>query len=154
MDFAADELAGIADLFGALPRESLERATTEVAFKEGEDLKAGEIEEQIDDALRAYALVSVDLDGETLLAPGPTAFPELPSGATDLPHILDEPRREVPREAIETSVRRRLAGAAAAIDDPGRAAELIDITYDAEAWAGLDLTDVRERLEAIREDPG
>ena len=89
------------------------------------------------------------VDEEALLAPGPTAFPELPSGAEDLPHILDHERRAVPRDSIETTVRRRLAGAAAEMSDRERAAELIDITYDAEAWAGLELEDVRTRLEAI-----
>ena len=154
MDFDVDELAGIVDLFGALPRESLARAVEEVAFREGTELDPETIEGTIDEAVSTYVLVEVDLEDETLLTPGPTAFPELLPGATDLPHILDEPRRTVPREAIETSVRKRLAGAAADIEDADRAATLIDITYDAEAWAGLDLADVRDRLEAIAEDPG
>lgn len=154
MEYTADELAGIVDLFGALEREVLERAVGELAFRAGEEVPDREIQSSIDAALASYALVSVELDGTSLLAPGPTAFPELPEGAEDLPHILDVERREVPREATETAVRKRLAAAAATLDDPDRAAALIDITYDTEAWAGVDLEDVRDRLEAIAADAG
>lgn len=149
MEYSSDELAGIVDLFGALPREGLERAIEELGFRAGSDVSDAAVESAIDEAIYSYALVEVTVEEETLLAPGPTAFPELPSGAEDLPHILDHERREVPRDSIETTVRRRLAGAAAEMEDTERAAELIDITYDAEAWAGLDLEDVRTRLEAI-----
>ena len=154
MELSSDELAGIADLFGALPRPALERAIEEVAFRAGDEVSAATVEAWIDEAESEYALVAVDLDGDSHLAPGPTAFPELPDAANDLPHILDVDRQSVPPEAIETAVRRRLASAAANIEDPDRASALIDVTYDAEAWAGLDLADVRERLAAIGADPG
>jgi len=154
MVLSADEVAGVVDLFGALPRDVLHRAVEELAFREGADVESERIEATIEEGLQSYALLEVELDGETLLAPGPTAFPEMPTGATDLPHILDESSREVPPGAIERSLRMRLAGAAADITDVARAEELIDVTYAAEAWAGLDLTDVRNRLEAIGEDPG
>lgn len=154
MDYSSDELAGIVDLFGALARSSLHRAVSELGFKTGSAVDDDEVESAIDEAIHEYALVAVTLEDETLLAPGPTAFPELPGGADDLPHILDHERREVPREAIETTVRRRLASSAAELEDVERAGELIDITYDAEAWAGLDLEDVRTRLEAIIEEAG
>lgn len=154
MDYSADELAGIADLFGAIERPVLAQAVEELAFKEGVELEEPAIESRIDEAIRFFALVEVDVDGATLLAPGPTAFPELPDGAADLPHILDVERRSIPQDAIETAVRRRLATSAAELEDSDRAAELIDITYDAEAWAGIDLADVRDRLEAIAENPG
>lgn len=154
MEYSADQIAGLVDLFGALPRQSLVQAIEELAFRQGVDLDAATVQDRIDDALSSYTLVEVDLEDETVLAPGPTAFPELPAGAEDLPHILDQDRRQVPREAIESTVRTRLAGSAATLEDADRAAELIDITYDAEAWAGLDLADVRTRLEAIVEDPG
>lgn len=154
MEYTADELAGIVDLFGALEREVLERAVGELAFRAGDEMPEREIQSSIDAAIDAYALVAVELDGESLLAPGPTAFPELPAGADDLPHILDVDRREVPQDATEAAVRKRLAGAAATLEDPSRAATLIDITYDTEAWAGVDLADVRDRLEAIVDESG
>ena len=152
MELSSDELAGLADLFGALPRPALERAISELAFRHGTAVDSAAVEDWIADAVHDYALVQVDLEGETLLAPGPTAFPELPEGAADLPHILEVDRRTVPQEATETAVRKRLAGAAADLEDAERAAALIDITYDAEAWAGLDLGDVRERLAALVEE--
>lgn len=149
MELSSDELAGIADLFGAIPRADLEQAIEEVTFRAGGTVDEETIDDGIAEAVHEYVLVEVDIDGETRLAPGPTAFPELPDGGTDLPHILDVDRVPVPQDAIETAVRSRLAGAAADLEDGERAARLIDITYDAEAWAGLDLGDVRERLEAI-----
>lgn len=154
MELTSDELAGLADLFGALPRPALERAISELAFRQGAEVEPEAVETWIDEAVHDYALVAVELDGEALLAPGPTAFPELPEGAADLPHILDVDRRTVPQAAIETAVRKRLASAAADLEDPERAATLVDITYDAEAWAGLDLGDVRERLGALLEETG
>lgn len=154
MEYTADELAGIADLFGGLAREELGRAVDELAFKAGAEVSSSTIDTWIEEAVRTFALVEVEVEEGTVLAPGPTAFPELPDGAADLPHIMDVPRRSLPPEAVETAVRKRLASEAATLEDAERAAELIDVTYDAEAWAGLDLADVRDRLEAIGTDPG
>ncbi|MFB6267028.1 MAG: hypothetical protein ABEI31_05155 [Halodesulfurarchaeum sp.] len=153
MDLEADELAGLVDLFGALPRESLVQGVQELAFRRGDDVEPEAIEAALDSALDHFVLLAVTLDSEEVMVPGPTAFPTVPEGGEDLPHILDADRRSVPQEAIERAVRRRLAAEAARLDDPDRAAELVDVTYDAEAWAGLDLSDVRTRLEAIADRP-
>jgi hypothetical protein len=137
-----DHLAGIADLFGGLTRDELDDALDELAFKRDEDLDA-----DVDQAVRDYYLVGVEQGGAEVFAPGPVAFPDLPEGAEDLPHILDVERREVAREDLAEAVRNRLTtdGDHA---DPGsdRARYLVDVTYDAEAWAPVDLADVREDL--------
>ncbi|MFB6153921.1 MAG: hypothetical protein ABEJ27_06680 [Halodesulfurarchaeum sp.] len=154
MDIEADDLAGLVDLFGALPRDDLVKGVEELTFRRGTPADSAEIAAAVASALDRFALLSVTLDGEEVLVPGPTAFPAVPEGGEDLPHILDVERRDVPQEVIEEAVRRRLAGEAARLDDPERAAELVDVTYDAEAWAGLDLSDVRARLEALAEESG
>ena len=138
-----DELAGIADLFGGLTRAELDDALAELAFKRDEEFDDGDAD--VEAALQDYYLVAVERDDETLLAPGPVAFPELPENAGDLPHILDVERRSVDREALADAVRERLAEDAADADD-GRAHYLVDVTYDAEAWAPVELDDVRRRL--------
>jgi len=137
-----DHLAGIADLFGALTRDELGDALDELAFKRDADLDA-----DVDQAVRDYYLVGVERDGVDVFAPGPVAFPEPPRGAEDLPHILDVDRREVARDALAEAVRNRLTTDADHAD-PGsdRARYLVDVTYDAEAWAPVDLGDVRESL--------
>ncbi len=149
MEFDGDELAGIADLFGGLTRGELERACSELAYREGGDADA--VEADVEAAERAYRLVAVETEGEKLLVPGPTAFPALPSGAEDLPHMLDAERREIPEAAaLEAAEERLRADAARAVEagDDERIVELLDATYDVEAWAaGADLAGVRERLE-------
>jgi hypothetical protein len=146
-----DELAGIADLFGALTRAELARALDELAFKRGADVDGDEVAAAVDDALDAFALVAVERDGATLLAPGPTAFPALPDGAADLPHILDVPERDPDRTVVARAAEGRLrtaAASAAAEGDTDRIRRLLDVTYDLEAWAGdeIDASDLRERL--------
>jgi hypothetical protein len=138
-----DALAGVTDIFGGLTRDELDRALEELAFKRGEDT----VEADVEGALSDYYLVAVERDGGTLLAPGPVAFPDPPEYAEDLPHILDVDPREIPRDALADAVRERLDADAAAAD-PGseRAQTLVDVTYDAEAWAPVDLADVRDRL--------
>lgn len=153
MDLTHDDLAGIVDLFGALPEAALRRGIEELAFRRGEDVETP-VDELISDALEGFALATITVEDQRMLVPGPAAFPTLPEGAEDLPHILDAPRRSVPAAALEAAVRKRLATEALSVDDADRAAELIDVTYDAEAWAGIDLRDVRDRLESIAEDPG
>jgi hypothetical protein len=74
------------------------------------------------------------------------AFPELPEYGADLPHILDVERRDVNREELAAAVRERLESEAGDADGD-RAEYLLDVTYDAEAWAPLELDDVRERLD-------
>jgi hypothetical protein len=138
-----DELAGIADLFGGLTREELDEALAELAFKRGDEFDADDAD--VEAALRDYYLVAVEDGDETLLAPGPVAFPELPENAGDLPHIMDVERRSVDRAALAGAVRQRLTADAADADDK-RARYLVDVTYDAEAWAPVELDDVRQRL--------
>lgn len=165
-----DELAGIVDLFGGLMRSELEDALDELAFKRGDERAAEQGEaangregreatreraadngdpNDVDTALRGYYLVAVDGSendrSDPLLAPGPVAFPELPENAGDLPHIMDVERRSVDRETLADAVRQRLEADAAAADEE-RARSLVDVTYDAEAWAPVELGDVRERL--------
>jgi hypothetical protein len=149
MDLTGDDLAGIADLFGGLTRGELDRALEELAYRRGEDVAEG-LDETVSGALSAYRLVELDRDGERLLVAGPTAFPELPEGAEDLPHIMDVERREIDREAAGGAALDRLrADAASAVDagDDDRIATLLDVSYDLEAWAPVDLGEVRDRLD-------
>lgn len=162
MELTHDELAGVVDLFGALTRAELERAGSELAFKRGEEFDG----DNIDEALAAYRLVAFESHGgtviertadEQLLATGPTAFPTLPEGAEDLPHILAiEPAtldRAALGERVETRFRADAARAVSA-DDRARIERLLDVSYDIEAWAPVELGGVRERLDAATEDDG
>lgn len=146
--FTPDELAGIVDLFGALTRKELDAACSELAYRRGEESP----EDAVEAALSAFALVPFEADGEaeTLLAPGPGAFPTLPDGAEDLPHILDVETRSVDRETVGRAAEERLrteAAQAVTVGDTERADELLDISYDIEAWGGVDLSGIRDRLD-------
>lgn len=166
-----DELAGVVDLFGALTRDELTAALTELAFKRGEGTDEDAVETAVEAAIDAYALVAVDSDAlgsfnndafdqgdsiaEEFLVPGPTAFPSLPSAAEDLPHIMDVPRRTIDREAVGETVRDRLsreATAAVEASDRERAEQLLDISYDLEAWAPIAAEDVRAELDELLEE--
>ncbi|WP_246998968.1 DUF7109 family protein [Halosolutus gelatinilyticus] len=162
MDATADELAGVVDLFGGLTRAELERALAEAAFRaDGRSVDEAALAETIDSALASFALVRYDRadegadgDAESLFIAGPTAFPTLPEHAEDLPHILDVDPRRPDREALGETVCERFAGAAdAAIEagDDDRIHRLIDVSYDVDAWAPVDVTDDRRRLEAALE---
>ena len=171
-DRTRDELAGVVDLFGGLTYDELADALVELAFKRGQDVNEDAVESTIDAAIDDYYLVEIPAgyvvdveatadetaatDGQTppaddteILVPGPVAFPSLPDGAEDLPHILDAPRRTIDREVLGASIVNQLDGEASADDlDDERARLLIDVTYDAEAWASVDLGDVRDTLES------
>lgn len=151
MDVTADELAGVADLFGALTRAELAEGLAELAFKRGEEYEPTSFEDAIEAAVRTYHLVAV-ADGETrLLVPGPVAFPALPDGAEDLPHILDVDERQVDRERAAAAAMDRFeddVAEARAADDKARIAELLDVSYELEAWAGVDLSETRSTLSA------
>lgn len=140
-----DELAGVVDLFGALTRADLDDALAELAFKRGDDVDSDAADEDVAAAIRDYYLVSVDAGDEAVLVSGPVAFPELPENATDLPHILDVEEREVDCEALASAARERLETDAADAEGE-RARHLVDVTYDAEAWAPVELGDVRDQL--------
>jgi len=94
-------------------------------------------------------------DAPDPLAVGPVAFPSLPPGAEDLPHILDVPERRVDRDALaERAVAQFRADTARAVQagDADRMTALLDASYDLEAWAAVDVADVRERLDAALDD--
>jgi hypothetical protein len=142
-----DEIAGIVDLFGALTHEEAAEALSELAYRRGEDPPTDAVE----DAIEAFALVEVG-DGDRLVAPGPAAFPDLPEGSEDLPHILDVEDRSVDHDAVERAAADRLrdeTDRTVAAGDGERAAELIEVSYDIEAWGGADLSSTRERLEPV-----
>lgn len=149
--FDADELAGIADLFGGLDREELERACSEAAFRRGEEFDDEAVAAAIDDAVEAYALVEHD----GLLVPGPSAFPELPDGAEDLPHIMDAERRSVDREAVSRSVAVRFREEVAdAVEggDAERCEALLDLSYEIESWGPVTLDEARVELDEVAEE--
>jgi len=150
-----DELAGVVDLFGALTRTELERALGELAFKRGETVDGDAIDDAVDTAVEGYYLVAVDRDDAALLVPGPVAFPTLPDGAEDLPHIMDVSDRDVgDDEAIEAAERRLRADAAVAVDagDAERIERLLDVSYDLETWGAIDVSGVRSRLDTALEN--
>lgn len=149
--FSPDELAGIVDTFGALDREELERACSETAFRRGEPLEDDEVEADLEAALAADALV--EHDGRFVV--GPAAFPALPEGAEDLPHIMDVGRRSVDREAVAAAVGDAIAAeveAAVADADRERCRALLDRCYEVEAWGPVDLGAERDRLESVLDD--
>jgi hypothetical protein len=125
-----DELAGICELFGALTREELANARSELAFRQGREPGS---DERVEKSIAEYALVEY----EGLLVAGPVAFPTLPEEANDLPHILDVPERELDREALGEDVIERLRDE----EDCELARE---ISYDVEAWAPVDASDLRD----------
>lgn len=139
-----DELAGVVDLFGALTREELAEARSELAFRRGEKEASASDPATIEAALEEYALI----EHEGLLVAGPAAFPTLPPEATDLPHIMDVPDREIERDELGKHVHEQLLRAVGEAD-PGTLREL---SYDLESWAPVDASDVRDRLETAEEE--
>ncbi|WP_302080960.1 DUF7109 family protein [Salinibaculum rarum] len=157
MDLTGHDVAGVVDLFGALTRAELGEALAELAFKRGEDHDPDAFAADIDAAVRSYHLVAVEPDAtdaavdETLYVVGPVAFPELPEGATDLPHILDVESRNIERETVARAAERRFrddASAAVEAGDTERIEALLDVSYELEAWGGVDLARSRDRLDA------
>ncbi|SEO42148.1 hypothetical protein SAMN04487948_102348 [Halogranum amylolyticum] len=158
-----DELAGVLDLFGALTREELRRALVELAYKQGRETDETALSAAVEDAVAEYYLVecageAIDGGGDadaTFLTVGPVAFPTLPPNAEDLPHILDVERRTVDRETLGEQVHERLLGDAAravAAEDGERVDHLLDVSYDLEAWAPVDVADARTRLDEALQD--
>lgn len=155
---ATDELAGVVDLFGGLTRAELDEALGELAFRAGVEPPP---DDAVDAAVREYALVAYPRgEGEGAdpwLVPGPAAFPTLPEGAADLPHILDIESRAVDREALGRAVEERFRGdvaRAVASEDAALVERLLDVSYDLETWGPVELGDLRERLDAVREADG
>jgi hypothetical protein len=161
MDPSGDDLAGVVDLFGALTRAELGQALAELAFKRGQDAEPETFDDVIDDALHTYHLVAVpagavsgaEVDAD-LLVPGPVAFPTLPEDAADLPHIMDVSTRSPARETVGTAAEERFRADAAAAVDAGeaeRVATLLDVSYELEVWAPVDLDAAREQLDRASE---
>lgn len=151
LDPSTDDLAGIADLFGGLTRAELSEALTELAFRRGVEPPT---EAVVEEAVRAYALVEYPTeDADPLLVPGPAAFPTLPDGAADLPHILGLEERRVDRERLGAAVEERFRGdvaRAVADGDDALVGRLLDVSYDLETWGPVDLGGLRERLDDAR----
>ncbi|WP_276300358.1 DUF7109 family protein [Halorussus lipolyticus] len=155
MSDTKDELAGVVDLFGGLTPEELQQALVELAFKQGKEVEREAFATEIEAAVEDYYLAEADWDGgdgetATLLVSGPAAFPTVPENGEDLPHILDVPDRELDREGLGESVAERLhdeARTIAAAGDAERAQELLDVSYDLEAWAPVEADHVRETLD-------
>jgi len=155
MDVTGDELAGVVDLFGALTREELGQALVELAYKQGEDCDPSAFDPDIDDAVETYHLVVVDSNdaSEEWVFPGPVAFPELVEGATDLPHIMAIDQRSIDRERLGEAGKaqfQRDTDAAVAADDTERIEQLLDVSYELEVWAPVDLAAARDRLDEVR----
>lgn len=155
MEPTANELAGVVDLFGALTRAELRRAVTELDARSGQDpIDATDLETVIAEARERFVLVECDLDGQTVVTVGPTAFPAQPPHAEDLPHIMDIEYRDIEVDALAPGVRDRFVAAvdrACEAPDESRARTLLDVSYDVEAWATLDLSAQRSRLEPVIE---
>ncbi|WP_424000052.1 DUF7109 family protein [Haloarcula salina] len=156
MDLTPDELAGVVDLFGSLTRAELRSARDELAFKRGVEADPDDFEATVDDAIASYHLVAVpdhhaDAD-EPLLVVGPVAFPALPEGAADLPHIMDVPPRDLSREAVVEAVKSRFrddAVVAVKVGNDDRIRTLLDVSYDIEAWEDVDMDGLRDRLDDV-----
>jgi len=151
MSATLDELAGVVDLFDGLTREELSRALIELGARRGDDPDEDAVAESIETAVDRYFLARYEReDAADLLVPGPAAFPAVPEHGEDLPHIMDVPDRSPDREQLGEQVAERLAADADAAIDAGDAdaiEQLIDVTYDVEAWAPVELDDVRGRLD-------
>jgi hypothetical protein len=155
--YSPDELAYVLELFGALAESEFERAVRVAAFRVGRDVDADALAERVTAAADSFHVVRVApdavplvvpaLDGdEAAYVPGPRAWPTEPDGAEDLPHILDLDERAVDRDALATQVRKQLRSTverAAARGDADRLHDVVDVTYDVEAWADADLQDTR-----------
>ncbi|EMA33721.1 DUF7109 family protein [Haloarcula japonica] len=156
MDLQPDELAGVVDLFGSLTRAELLDACGELAFKQGIDDDPEVVAAAIDDAIDSYHLVTVDDHAadadETLLVVGPVAFPALPDGAADLPHIMDVPARDLARDAVIEAIKARFredAVMAVKNGDEDRVGTLLDVSYDIEAWENVEMDGLRDRLDDV-----
>ena len=148
MELDIDEIAGILGRFGGLTREELDTALEEVAFRRGEDAPPrSSIETQLTDGEQAGAIVRTEVADATLLVPGPAAFPVEPAGAEDLPHILDITPREIDRRLIASSLIDDIKQEITTAPNQSRRKTLLDLSYDIEAWSGIDAASLREQLD-------
>ncbi|KDE59230.1 hypothetical protein EL22_23870 [Halostagnicola sp. A56] len=163
MDATADELAGVVDLFGGLSRAELGRALSEAAFRaDGGSIDERALGEAIDEGLESFTLLECSTEclatdapaldpGTALFVSGPAAFPTVPEYAEDVPHILDIERRRFDRDALGVTARERFGDAIAAARDgdldDDRLRDLLEVSYDIEAWGPVELDDERARIE-------
>lgn len=153
MDVTGDTIAGVVDLFGALTEDELRTALAELAYKRGDGFEPERFEQDIADACESYHLVRVTDRQPPFLVPGPVAFPTVPEGGTDLVHILDVETRDLDRSVSSTAAVERFDGdvrRALEENDRQRLEDLLDVSYELEAWASVDLSDERDRLEEAR----
>jgi hypothetical protein len=145
-----DEIAGVVDLFETLTPAELRQALAELAFKRGVDRDPADFESTVAAAIESYHLVTYDGENERRLLAGPAAFPTIPDGGADLPHIMDVPDRTVDRVAAAAAVEERFrADAAQAVEaaDSERIAHLLDVSYELDVWGPVDLKTARKRLD-------
>ena len=152
MEHSPDALAGIAGMFGGLTRSDLQLASAEIEFKQhGSDPDVERIRRAIDDALLTYHLVETEIDDETILIPGPTAFPLIPAGGDDLPHILDAKVHEIDRSVVGEQLLADLVETMHdELSDEARE-QLNQLSYDLEAWASIDASPIRNMLDEREE---
>tara|TARA_B110000014_G_scaffold263296_1_gene259582 strand:+ start:1005 stop:1484 length:480 start_codon:yes stop_codon:yes gene_type:complete len=153
MDPTLDELAGAVDLFGGLSRMELVQGFEDISARMGDSVDIETLNGRIDEAVEKYYLV--EMKSQDLLVVGPTALPELPEGGEDLPHLILVGEREINREEVEKSVVDRMDKEVEIvisrkdIDQMGR---LLDVCYDLEIWAEINVEGIRKKLEGIMDD--
>ncbi|HII51652.1 MAG TPA: hypothetical protein HA321_01915, partial [Halobacteriales archaeon] len=82
---------------------------------------------------------------------------ELPEGGEDLPHLILVGEREINREELEKGVAERLGKEveiAIFEKDRNQIESLLDVCYDLEMWAGVDVDGIRKKLERIIDGRG
>tara|TARA_A100001037_G_scaffold305549_1_gene346142 strand:- start:1937 stop:2416 length:480 start_codon:yes stop_codon:yes gene_type:complete len=155
MDPTLDELVGAVDLFGGLSREELVGGFQDIGARMGDDVDIKVLNLRIDEAIEKYYLVEVADRG--LLVAGPSALPELPEGGEDLPHLILVGEREINREELEKGVAERLGKEveiAIFEKDRNQIESLLDVCYDLEMWAEVDVDGIRKKLERIIDGRG
>lgn len=144
-----DDIAGIAEMFGVISRKQLEQALIELSYRQGEELSETAAENAVQEALSSFALVAISHQPQELTA-GPAAYPTLPVGANDLPHMLEQDRQKpdpaVVREAANQRYREAVDEAIEA-SDTETLQDLLQLSYDIEAWAEITVDDVRSRIQ-------
>lgn len=142
---SGDEIAGIVGMFGALTPDELHEAYTEVVYKaRGEQPPEDQIDEAVDAALEAFQLVKTDTGEGTVYIAGPTAFPEIPEFADDLPVMLDVEERKVDRSNAAEEIVETLAAERANEMTDEREVFIEQVSYDIEAWADIDANELRD----------
>lgn len=156
MNLTGNDIAGIVDIFGGLTRGELGEALAELAFKQGEEYDPSEFADEIDAVIDSYQLVSLDPQSidtpvdDSLLVPGPAAFPTIPEQSQDLRHILDIEERQIDRDTAGEAAADRLHEAAVIAlrtEDDEEIDRLIDLSYEIETWAPVELDETRRLME-------